>query len=247
MATIPKRVADRLAKHVRVFQRVLHDAKDRDVNESDTVKIVTDILAYVFGFDKWKEITSEYVIKGTYCDLATKVGNEIQYLIEVKAIGLTLKENHLHQAVNYAVQNGTDWTVLTNGIFWEVYRIQFERPVRWQLVTKFNFLEVDPRKQDDRELLYLLCKRGIKSGATKEHYEQVQVVNRFMIGATILSDPVLQAIRLGLRRVSPKVKIELCDVRTVLENDVLKRELVEGEMATKAKGRVKRAAKTKLK
>ena len=37
MARVPKKVADRFATTVGAFQRVLADAKDRDVNESDTV------------------------------------------------------------------------------------------------------------------------------------------------------------------------------------------------------------------
>jgi hypothetical protein len=50
MATIPKRVSERLMKETRRFQRILRAAKDRDINESDTVIIVTDMLAAVFGF-----------------------------------------------------------------------------------------------------------------------------------------------------------------------------------------------------
>ncbi len=52
MATIPKRVTDRLAKETRRFQRILKAAKDRDINESDTGMIITDMLSKVFGFDK---------------------------------------------------------------------------------------------------------------------------------------------------------------------------------------------------
>jgi hypothetical protein len=50
---IPKKVADRLAAGLKRFKPVLESAKDRDVNESDTSLIVTDMLAEVFGFDKY--------------------------------------------------------------------------------------------------------------------------------------------------------------------------------------------------
>ncbi len=93
MARIPKKVAERFGKHLGRFQKVLRDAKDRDVNESDTVTIVTDMLGAIFGYDKYTEITSEQAIRGTYCDLAIKLNGIVKYLIEVKAIGLTLKEN----------------------------------------------------------------------------------------------------------------------------------------------------------
>lgn len=66
MPSVPKKVADRLAKMLPTFQKILAGAKDRDVNESDTVMIITDMLADLFGFDKYTEITSELAIRGTY-------------------------------------------------------------------------------------------------------------------------------------------------------------------------------------
>jgi hypothetical protein len=71
MASIPKRVEDRLAAGVKKYQPVLALAKSRDVNESDTVAILNDILGDVFGYAKYFEITSEFSIRGTYCDLAS--------------------------------------------------------------------------------------------------------------------------------------------------------------------------------
>ena len=66
MSSVPKRVAERLNKQVRKFQSVLESAHKRDVNEADTVLIITDILSEVFGFDKYTEITSEQAVRGTY-------------------------------------------------------------------------------------------------------------------------------------------------------------------------------------
>lgn len=87
MTSITKRVADRLAVGIKHLQPVLNDAKTRDVGEADTVIIVTEMLADMLGYDKFKEITSEFEIKGTYCDLATKVDGKVVLLIEVKARG----------------------------------------------------------------------------------------------------------------------------------------------------------------
>ena len=66
MARISKKVRERLVRTVGTFQRVLDNAKKRDVNESDTVTIVTDLLANVFGFDKYSEVTSEQAIPGDF-------------------------------------------------------------------------------------------------------------------------------------------------------------------------------------
>jgi len=143
MVKIPKKVSDRLLKEINKFQKVLKTAKDRDVNESDTVTIITDMLAVVFGFDKYTEITSEQAIRGTFCDLAIKLEGKIKFIIEVKAIGLTLKENHLRQAIGYGATYGIQWVVLTNGIDWEIYKIKFEKPVDHDLVCSFDFTKLN--------------------------------------------------------------------------------------------------------
>ena len=100
MTRISKKIAKRLSFGLKQFQPILESAKSRDVNESDTVVIVTDILSEILGYDKYNEVTSEYAIKGTYCDLAIKLNGKLHYLIEVKAIGSDLKENHLKQAID---------------------------------------------------------------------------------------------------------------------------------------------------
>src|SRR5687768_16227688 len=96
---VPMKVAERLAAGLKRFQPVLQSAKARDVNESDTSLIVTDMLAEVFGYDKYSEITRELCIRGTFCDLATRIDGKFQTLFEVKAIGLDLKDSHIKQAV----------------------------------------------------------------------------------------------------------------------------------------------------
>ena len=94
MASIPTKVQTRLFTGIKKFQNVLKQAKIKDINESDTVTIIMDMLAEVFGYDKYSEITSEYAIKKTYCDLAIKIDGKLRFLIEVKAIGLDLKTDH---------------------------------------------------------------------------------------------------------------------------------------------------------
>jgi len=70
MANIPKKAEERIKAGIKTFAKVIEAAKARDVNESDTVTIITDMLSTICGYDKYTEITSEYAIRGTYCDLA---------------------------------------------------------------------------------------------------------------------------------------------------------------------------------
>lgn len=239
MAAVPKRVAERLTKEVPAFQKVLTAAKNRDVNESDTVTLVVDMLGSVFGFDKYSEVTSEQAIRGTYCDLAVQLDGKLRYLIEVKAIGLSLKDNHLRQAVNYGANQGIPWVVLTNGIRWEVYRIKFEKPVSHEEVLALDFLDLSARKSEDRDRLFLLSREGLAKAAIEEYHAHVQTVNKFVIGALIQSDDVVTVLRRELRKLTPISKVSENEIRTLLP-EVLKREVLEGAAATHAARKVQR-------
>ena len=148
MANIPGAVTKRLIATVPKFRKILQAAKERDINESDTVAIVTDMLSDIFGFDKYSEITREYAIQGTYCDLAVKTGKGIEYLIEVKAIGLELNDKHLKQTVNYAAREGVKWAVLTNGIEWEIHRVTLDDKVNSERLVTIDITEINPRSKD---------------------------------------------------------------------------------------------------
>jgi len=96
---IPAKVQERLVAGIKKYQPIITRAQDRDINESDTVTIITDIFESVFGYDKFTEITSEFAIKKTFCDLAIRLDGEIRLLVEAKAAGIELKEQHMQQAL----------------------------------------------------------------------------------------------------------------------------------------------------
>ncbi len=247
MANIPAATIKRLVATVPKFKKILSQARERDVNEADTVTIITDMLEKVFGFDKYSEITREYAIQGTYCDLAIKSGKRVEYLLEVKAIGLDLKEAHLRQAVNYASHEGIKWIVLTNGINWEIYRVNVDQKVQNQKLFAFDFSELNPRKKEDQELLFLLCKRGVQKDLIDEFYEYRQSVNRYTIGAVLLTDPIINAIRRELKGLKTGLKVEAEEIIEMISSEVVKRDLIESEAAKEAHKQVTKALKQKLK
>ncbi len=251
MANVPAVVSKRLITAVPKFKKILAQAKERDVNESDTVTIVTDMLEEIFGFDKYSEITREYAIQGTYCDLAIKSGKRVEYLIEVKAIGIELKENHLKQAVNYASREGIKWVVLTNGITWEIHRVSLDGKVDNEKLVTINFEDINPRKDDQQDILFLLCKRGIQKDLIDDFYQYRQSVNKYIVGAVVLSEPVVSTIRRELRKLKPGLKVEVAEIKLLLEHEVVKRELLETEAGKEANKQVakllRQQAKAKLK
>jgi predicted type IV restriction endonuclease len=243
---IPVKVATRLSGGLKKFQPIVEAAKSRDVNESDTVVIVTDLLQEIFGYDKYAEITSEHMIRSTFCDLAVKIDGKLAVLIEVKAIGLELKDQYVKQAVDYAANQGCEWVALTSGTIWRVYRVQFAKPIAHELIVEFNLLELNHRSESDLELLWLLAKEGWQKARLGEYAAQKEALSRFSIAAVILSSAILDGIRRELRRISPDIRIESQEIERVLREEVLKRDVLEGDKAQTARALVSRASRRAL-
>ena len=240
-ANIPKKVVDRLISGVKKFQPILESAKSRDINEADTVTIVADMLSDIFGYDKYSEITSEFAIRGTYCDLAIKIDSKLIMLIEVKAIGLDLKESHVKQAIDYAANSGVEWVVLTNGIEWMIYKVIFSQPIEQELIHNWNFLNAFNHKvSDNLDSLFLLSKEGYHKSALEDYHLQRQTKNRFFISAMMVSENLLNVLKRELRRVSPDIKIETEEIKNVLLNEVIKREVLDSEKFKEAQKRIRK-------
>ncbi len=224
---ITKKTEERIKSSMAKFQKVLGIAKDRDLNESDTVSIITDMLAEVFGYNKYLEVTSELAIRGTYCDLAIKLNDKFEYLIECKAIGIDLKENHLRQAIGYGANKGIQWIILTNGMEWQIYKLKFEQPIQWELVTKFNINELSMKNERDIEKLAIITKEGVEKNLREELYEKIQCVNKFVVGQLLISEPVISTVRRELKKLSDGINVEEAEVIALLRDSVLRREIVD--------------------
>jgi hypothetical protein len=242
--SIPKTAEKRIRDGVKKYKNIIKTAKDRDVNESDTVTIVTDMLADICGYDKYTEITKEFAIRGTFCDLAIKLEEKVIFLIEVKAIGIDLKDSHLRQALQYASSAGVEWVVLTNGDYWQAHRVIFDKPIKTEVAFDFSFIN-PPKINKLIEFFFLLGKEGAKKSAIDAYHEERQLTSRFMIAQILQTESVLNLVRKQLRTLSHKVKITNEDILNTLQASILKREVTEGEEATHAKKRLNAAIRAK--
>ncbi len=148
--------------------------------------------------------------------------------------------------MDYAANQGVDWVLLTNGITWRVYHLIFAKPIEQELVLEFDATSLSSRSERDIETLFLLCKEGWQKSAIGDYHTQRQALSRFFIGAVLQTDPVLDTIRRELRRVSPDVKIDSEQIKDVLRNEVIKREVLEGDKAIEATKKINRSASKAL-
>src|SRR3954469_6388957 len=239
---VSKRFVDRAKPALRRYQKVLESAKRRDVNESDTSVIVSDMLTDILGYDKYQEVTTELSVRSTFCDLAIKIHGRLQYLIEVKSIGTELKENHLRQAIEYGSREGIEWILLTNGHLWQAHRIRFEQPIDHDLVFEVDLLS-DAKPADLLETLYLVSREAGNATVIDLYWQSKEATSRYVLAQLLLSDPALHVIRRQLRSLFKGTKITPEELAVVLQTEVLKREVLEGDKAVAAAKTVKRAVR----
>lgn len=241
MAKLPKKFIDRVSANVRKYQKIAAAQQKADVAEANTVTLVKDILADVFGYDKWDELTGEHQIKATFCDIAVKIGGQLRLLIEVKSAGTSLADGHLQQVINYGAHQGIHWLILTNAVEWRLVKIVVANQISHEEVARIAFLDVNPRKPEDLERLYLLAREGLTTDAMDQFHQQSQLFSPYTVSAIARSEPVLTILRREMRRLFPEIKVEIADLAAMLEDHVIKRETLEGERAKEAVGRIKRA------
>lgn len=244
---ISKKVSDRISLNLKRFQSILTDAKSRDISESDTVVILGDMLAELLGYKKYVEITTEFAIRGTYVDLAVKVGNDVRFLIEAKAINVDLKDNHIKQAIDYGANHGIEWVALTNGVIWQVYKVHFKQPIDKSLIFEVDLLNTSPKNSQLLECFGTLSREGFTQSSMTAFFQQQQATSKFSLAALLTSENVLAALKKELKKLSPTIKVDDDFLRNTLQNDVLKRELVDSEEAKAAAEVIKKTNKQQAK
>jgi hypothetical protein len=239
------KITERISAQIRKYSSEINSALTKDINEADTCLIVRDMLCDVLGYDK-TEITTEYAIKGTYADLAAEVDGSVRFLVEVKAVGISLRDLHVRQAVGYGATQGTEWVVLTNGVHWKLYKIHFGQPIEKILLCEIDILSSTPRSQKLAEAIECfgnLSREHFSKDSMADYFEQKQLTSKFAIAAILLSEPILTEIRRELRRLSPGLKIDVESLELLLSDEVIKRELIESEDGKLASALVKRLQK----
>jgi hypothetical protein len=235
--SMPAKFMKRALDGVKKYQSVIPILKKKDANESDTVTVVTDILQDVFGYDKYSEVTSEYAIRGTYCDLAIITGNthKIRFLIEVKAVSVALTDNHIKQAVDYGANAGVNWVILTNAERWMIYKIKFGKPIDKELVYEFNMLSVNEKTEKELAAIYAISKDGQQGSSIDDFYSNIQIKNKYIIGNLLVSDDIYSLIRKAIKKLFGDVKVTNEEIADMMANDIIKREIIDSDESRKAR------------
>jgi hypothetical protein len=126
-----------------------------DLDESGTRLMINSFLTDVLCFAPIEEVKTEYMIRGTYADYVVQLKGKRHFLVEVKALSLTLSSNHLRQAINYGANEGIEWALLTNGKSFDFYKILFNKPIESKKVFSIDFSDPLQLKNSVEIIQYL--------------------------------------------------------------------------------------------
>lgn len=190
---------DRLRAAIERYSQPLADLFERNANEGDTRLLVTDLLCYGFGFDKYEHLTTEYRIRGKYVDYGVRIDRKLVALIEVKRIAMKLAARHLYQAQSYALNKGVEWVLLTNGARWQAYRVTASMPVEVDLALDVDLLGPGTPAEKAEQLFYL-TRESLKRRQIDELWKARRATAPGSLAEVLVSGPVLAAVRKELRR-----------------------------------------------
>ena len=243
---ISAKVSERISTQIKKYTPILNELLTKDVNEADTSAIIRSILCDVLGYDNFKEITAEKAIKGAKADFAVVVDGTVRFLIEAKAVGITLNDHMVRQVVNYGTDQGTDWVLLTNGVNWNLYKIIFGQPIEENLLCEIDVLKSTPKSAklaESIECFGNLSRENFSTVSMNAYFLQKQLTSKFAVAAVLLTEPMLKEVRHKLRKMSPGLKVDVEYLETLLSNEVIKRELIDSDAGKTAQSLIKRLQK----
>ncbi len=208
------------------FQKPLQELVNRDANEGDTRLLVTDFLCMGLGYDKYDDLTTEYAVRGEFADYGIRIEKQLVAFIEVKRAAQQLNPRHLRQVETYAVKEGLEWILLTNGQTWRAYHVA---AATGQQVATHLALEVDllgeeaPTKKVDR--LFHLHRAALKRSTIDELWRRQAATSPQALAEVLQSPAVLDAARKEIRKQST-FNADPADLASIIRSSVLRPELV---------------------
>jgi type I restriction and modification enzyme subunit R-like protein len=210
---------ERVRAAVRRYSRPLTDLIARDANEGDTRLLVTDFLCEGLGYDKYEDLTTEYQVRGEFADYGVRIDKQLVAFIEVKRCTTKLGAKHLRQVEMYAVNEGVEWMILTNGQVWQVYHLTAGLPVIIDLAIEVDLLgEGGPAAKADT--LFYLSRDAFKRRQIDDLWKAKAATSPKSLASVLVSDAVLDQVRKELRRQTGH-NVETKELRDLIRKSVL--------------------------
>jgi predicted type IV restriction endonuclease len=124
----------------------------------------------------------------------------------------------------YAVNEGVEWMILTNGQVWQVWHLTPGLPVVLDLALEVDLLsEGGPAQKADT--LFYLSRDAFKRRLIDELWQAKAATSPKSLAAVITSETVIDQVRRELRRQTGH-NVDLKELRELINSTVLRPEVV---------------------
>lgn len=189
-------------KALREYRKKFLTKKENlNADESTARLMINSFLSSVLGYTLIDEIKTEHMIRGTYVDYVIQLNKKIQFVVEAKATSINLNERHLKQAVDYAVNEGVDWAILTNGQEIELHRVIFEKPIRSQKIFSYDLSNLSTIRTASKHIAHL-TKRAVLKGELETYWKRFDTLTEDNMRKAVKSPEVVRTLRLQIKKKS---------------------------------------------
>jgi hypothetical protein len=119
----------------------------------------------------------------------------------------------------YAVNEGVEWIILTNGAEWRAYHLSAGLPMEIDLALEVNLVGDEPLGQKAGQLFYL-SRESFKRRKIDEVWKARRATAPKSLTSVLLSPTVTDAIRKELRRTTGQ-KVETADIERLPRETVV--------------------------
>jgi len=124
----------------------------------------------------------------------------------------------------YAVNEGVEWMILTNGQVWQVYHLTGGLPIIVDLALEIDLLgDTGPSAKADQ--LFYLSKEAMKRHLVDELWKTKAATSPKALAAVLLSDSVVDSVRKEVRRQSG-INADAKEIVRLLRTEVLRPEVL---------------------
>lgn len=216
---------DRIRAAIRKYQKPLAALVDRDANEGDTRLLITEFLCTALGYDRFSDLATEYRVKGEFADFGLRIDQQLVAFVECKRATTRLGPKHLRQVSMYALNEGVEWVILTNGSDWQAYHVTVGppgQPVSNDLTLDVSLLGPETAASK-AGVLFHISREALKKRTIDEVWKARAATAPTALATAILSDPVLKALRLEVRR-NTRHNCEESELAQLLRDTVIRPE-----------------------
>jgi hypothetical protein len=124
-------------------------------------------------------------------------------------------------------------------LMWRVYKVQFTKPIDKFLACNVDMLETSHKDEEMISCFGNLSREGFSKDSMGDFLLEKQITNKFSVASILMTPTIVEHIRREIRRLSG-IRVEEDYLTTLLSDEIIKRELVEGEEAKAAQSSVRK-------